>query len=59
MTKINYSEVLTKCVFKKYTWLNLMTSQLYKCIKTENVLKGKCIKKEMHKKGNAYKRKYI
>ena len=59
MTQINYSEVLTKCVFKMYIWLNPMTSQLYKYIKTENVLKGKCIKKEMHKKGNAYKRKCI
>ena len=30
MSKINYLEVSTKCVFKMYIWLKLMTSQLYR-----------------------------
>ena len=45
MTKINYSEVLTECVFKTYIWLKLMTSELYR-------KNRKCIKREMHKKEN-------
>jgi len=65
MTKINYSEVLTKCVFKMYIWLKLRTSQLYKCIKREMHKKGNAQKKEIYikentlKKGNVPKEKYI